>query len=193
MSAPAVWPRPARSDIWVLPAHATDVRHDAAVNWTRDALADAGFSGFVRFAELPAAKAPTQSGVYIVFRTASTKPTFLSESPAGWLGGKDPSVPIADLEAAWVDGACVVYIGKADSGSTGKRGLRRRLDEYRRHGAGGHARHWGGRYIWQLADHDELLVGWKPTAGVDPRVVERTLIAGFSAAHSKRPFANRRD
>jgi hypothetical protein len=82
----------------------------------------------------------------------------------------------------------LLYIGKANGGSTGARGLRRRLDEYRRHGAGSPVGYWGGRYIWQLADSDELLVGWKTDGGA--RELERSMIAEFKATHTKRPFAN---
>ncbi|APB00222.1 hypothetical protein [Nocardia seriolae] len=43
--------------------------------------------------------------------------------------------------------------------------------------------------IWQLADSDELLVGWREV--VDARALEKAMIAEFVAMHGKRPFANR--
>ncbi|WLF51535.1 hypothetical protein [Rhodococcus opacus] len=160
------------------------------MKWTQDALIDAGFTGFVRFSELPTSQAATDPGVYVVIRLAETDPEFLQQSPAGWFKGKDPSVPVATLENAWVPSSPVVYLGKANGGATGRRGLRKRLDEYRRHGAGEPVGHWGGRYIWQLADSEELVVGWKPTADTDARTLERHMIAEFSSDHAKRPFAN---
>ena len=160
------------------------------MKWTQDALIDAGFEGFVPFSELPTSQVPTAPGVYVVIRVAGTDPKFLQKSPAGWFKGKDPSVPVTTLENAWVPGSPVVYLGKANGGATGRRGLRKRLDEYRRHGAGEPVGHWGGRYIWQLADSDDLVVGWKPTADVNARTLERNMIAEFSADHAKRPFAN---
>ncbi|MET9595602.1 hypothetical protein ABZY45_32455 [Streptomyces sp. NPDC006516] len=95
------------------------------------------------------------------------------------------------LEAAWVDEAVIVYVGKASAGKDGGRGLRKRLDEYRRHGAGGSAGHWGGRYIWQLADSDELLVAWLQIPERDPGEAEAELIAEFMELYGARPFANR--
>jgi hypothetical protein len=91
-----------------------------------------------------------------------------------------------------VDGATVLYIGKASGGAHGRRGLRKRLDEYRRQGRGEPAGHWGGRYIWQLRDHADLLVAWKATPGEDPENVGSRLISDYIDTYGSRPFANRK-
>lgn len=150
--------------------------------WTQPALEAQGFVGFVPFEALGSLP-PRAHGVYIVLRTSSTTPVFLTESAAAWRNGRAPSVDVDVLSKAWVAESCALYIGKATS-------LRSRLAQYRRHGAG-KAGHWGGRYIWQLVDHAELLVAWMATPDRDPAVVEAELIAGFATAHGARPFANR--
>ncbi|MEU4317185.1 hypothetical protein AB0F85_02200 [Nocardia fluminea] len=148
-----------------------------------------GFGGFVPFSELPDADVPAEPGVYVVVRPTETAPVFLSASPAGWFKGKDPTLPVAELQAAWVPGEPVLYIGKAAAGRSRKRGLRKRLDEYRRHGAGQPVGHWGGRMIWQLADSVELVVGWRTTDAA--RTTEKSMIVDFVKLYGKRPFANR--
>jgi hypothetical protein len=53
--------------------------------------------------------------------------------------------------------------------------------------------HWGGRYIWQLSNSDNLIICWKPTKQ-DARDVESEMIEQFKREHNGcRPFANLKD
>ena len=159
---------------------------------SRQSLKVRGFRGFVPFSRLTVSDVPGVAGVYVIVRTSAAPPTFLSGSPAGHFKGREPSVSIEELTDAWVDGAEVIYIGKAGAGQDGRRGLRKRLDEYRRYGAGEPVGHQGGRYIWQLQDASSLLVAWLPTSpDQDPGDVEASLVAEFTKIHGSRPFANR--
>ncbi len=150
------------------------------------------FTGWVPFAELPAADVPTDPGVYVIVRPHDDPPTFLDVSPAGHFKGRDPTVPVDALHALWVPDTRIVYIGKANRGRGGNRGLRKRLDEFRRFGAGEPVAHSGGRRIWQLADHADLLVGWRVTDDAVAAEMETEMIARFRAHHGARPFANMR-
>lgn len=142
-----------------------------------------GFDGWLRFVDLPTADLPAASGVYVVLRPGRGAAAFVATSRAGWHKGRNPTVDPVRLSAKWVPATAVLYLGKAAN-------LDERLNAYRRQGSGSKAGHWGGRFIWQCADADELRVGWMPTTD-DPGGVEFDLIAQFRAQHQGRlPFAN---
>ncbi|MBP2452375.1 hypothetical protein [Mycolicibacterium lutetiense] len=159
--------------------------------WTREGLTAYGFEGFVPFAALPTAGVPQDKpGVYCVIRPSTDEPIFRPISPAGHFKGKDQTVPLADLNKQWVQGATVVYIGKACLGGKEDRSLWKRLDEFRRFGHGERIGHSGGKRIWQLADSASLLVGWKETADDEAERTERRLIEAFRRHYGRLPFAN---
>lgn len=140
------------------------------------------FVGFVPFRRLTAIKPPDDPGVYVIVRKDPHAPSFRERSIGGHFKGKDPTVEVSVLEDKWVEGATVLYIGKATS-------LRKRLDQYRRFGEGARVGHWGGRYIWQCEDCDDFLVAWQVT-DEDPREVELRLLARFVDEYGRSPFAN---
>ena len=149
-----------------------------------DALREAGFCGFRPLLPLDTASAPADAGVYVVLTQDVAPPRFLATSVGGHFKQKDPSVDVATLHVNWVQGAPVLYVGKATS-------LRTRLRQFRDFGQGRPVGHWGGRLIWQLENHADLLVCWQPTT-VDPRSVEQTLLSTFKKHYGHLPFANLR-
>lgn len=152
------------------------------MEFTSDTLEQEGFEGFVPWADLALNEIPPEPGIYVVVRRSATPPVFLATNRAGRFKGRNPTEKPEVLRSAWVDGASVLYIGKAAN-------LQNRLRQYREHGEGKPVGHWGGRYIWQLSDCRELGVAWKVTDG-EPRQVERELLASFRETYDQLPFAN---
>ncbi|MBQ0085808.1 MAG: hypothetical protein KBS65_06175 [Prevotella sp.] len=154
-----------------------------------------GFEGFVTIQDLMTSMlcVPKKKGVYAIIRLSNDKPHFLKVGTGGHFKGKDPNVPITELENNWVCDTDIVYIGKAGS-IKGSATLHSRLNQYMKFGQGKNIGHKGGRYIWQLADSKLLLVCWLTTPDEDPEDVEKNLIQDFKLAHcGNRPFANLRD
>jgi hypothetical protein len=154
----------------------------------RGDLEACGFTGWRTWEQLRATdfrSAPSRPAVYVVYRPSSSGPAFRDANPGGRFKGKDPSVAAETLMASWVSGTNVVYIGKADVAD-------RRLKQFGRFGAGEPVGHWGGRYIWQLADSGELLVAWHAISWNElARDYEKRLLAHFASLHGgMRPFAN---
>lgn len=150
-------------------------------SWDRASLEAVGFKGFVTFGDLASSEVPREAGIYIVLRTALTPPEILKVTRAR----AGSAYPLDDLEARWVPGTPVMYIGKAEA-KVG--GLRKRLGQYARKGSS----HQGGRSIWQLADQDELLVAWALTPGESAEDVEIRYRSAFADVYERWPFANRK-
>ena len=148
---------------------------------------DSSFSSPVRIADLRThmSQIPEEQGIYLVLRRSKDAPVFLPVGSGGHYKGKNPNVPIAELEGNWIPGEEIVYIGMTRSS------LRHRIGTYLRFGAGQPVGHWGGRYIWQLQDHEDLEFCWKAMPTGDPDQMESQLIDLFKQQHGgKRPFAN---
>ncbi len=142
-----------------------------------------GFTGWLDFPT--AAKGenfPRIGGIYVVHYDGPHPPSFEKVSSGGWFKGRDPSVSHEALLANWVEGASVVYIGKADQ-------LRRRIRQFAEFGRGRPKGHWGGRLIWHLSTAS-LRIAWAETPDRAPIDAEANLIGCFRSAYGKPPFAN---
>lgn len=163
-------------------AIATDDEHGAEP-FGEEFLRTEGFEGYLRIVGLPAGcpGVPRGPGVYVVLRRANSAPSFGDRSSGGWFKGKDPTVSEDLLREQWVDGSTTIYVGRASD-------LRQRLDLLARFGRGEAVAHWGGRYIWQLDDHEDLVVAWQDTTNQVEREAE--LVAEFRETFGVLPFAN---
>ena len=160
------------------------------MDFDRQTLAAAGFTGFRSFAELELSEVPQAAGIYAVLTPEGFTPRFLARSAGGHFKGKDPSLPEAALSTEWVAGAEVLYVGKAGAGKTGKRGLRKRIQEFADFGRGVPVGHWGGRLLWQLADSQALVIAWKELSPELVNAAEARYQAEFRAFYGRLPFAN---
>ena len=156
----------------------------------RQSLKEDGFTGFRTLSALDINRIPQRTGIFAVLQPAGYEPRFLPRSTAGVFKKKDPSVPEPALTSEWVDGADVVYLGKAGAGSKGNRGLRRQIQEFIDFGKGKPPGHWDGRLIWQLADPGSLLVAWKELPAEAVNEAEAAYHARFRDDYGRLPFAN---
>ena len=150
-----------------------------------------GFTGFKTVKELweDRTDIPREKGVYLILNPAYKNTEFISPGVGGFFKGKNPNVLPEELKRNLVPDSLTVYIGKAGS-PTGSATLFSRLGQYLKFGQGKKVGHWGGRYIWQLKNHEDLIFCWKPTPDDDPRAVEIKLIKSYQDSFGMRPFAN---
>jgi hypothetical protein len=131
---------------------------------------------------------PQDSGIYLIVRTSDCLPKFLEKSTGGAFKKRDPSCLPEFIRKNWVQGARVMYVGKA----AGRRGLRRRLDDLVAFGYGEAVGHWGGRLLWHLPEAEKLLVRWRTCSTEQADRAETNAIGSFKTLYGKRPYANLR-
>lgn len=154
------------------------------MDFSHAGLAAAGYQGFVAIAEprkMGISDVPQSHGTYCVLLPAGMQTRFLARNPGGRFKGRDPTLSQAELQAEWVEGAPVLYIG-------GSSNLRRRVRQFLAFGAGRPVGHWGGRLIWQIAEAERLLLAW--AASAEQQGTEDRLLADFETAFGRLPFAN---
>lgn len=161
------------------------------------ALKEMGFAGFKTVGDLANdyAGVPGVRGVYLVLYLGNTRPKFNENGTGGFFKGKNPNVDVQTLKASWVDNTIVIYIGQAGGirgGHWSKNTLSKRIKSYLRFGQGKNTAHYGGRYIWQMADSRNLVVCWKalPDQQKDPKKMEGEMIQAFNEVYGKLPYAN---
>ena len=154
-------------------------------------LKNFGFTGFKSVEELNKNPdvIPAQKGVYLVLNMSDKKVEFLLKGVGGFFKGKDPNLSITELKSNWVENCLTIYIGKAGSLSS-KATLRSRIKQYLKFGQGKNVGHYGGRLIWQLEHHLDLIFCWIPMTDAEPRELEKKLISDFIRQYGQRPYAN---
>lgn len=149
-----------------------------------------GFTGFRTLADLEINRIPQRPGVFVILRPEGFRPQYLAKSTAGVFKKKVPTLPADALAAEWVDGAEVLYVGKAGPGSKGNRGLRRQIQEFVDFGRGKPPGHWDGRLIWQLAGAGSLVIAWSELPSEQLNAAEAGYHAAFREEFGRLPFAN---
>ena len=158
---------------------------------TVDSICNAGFERFYTISQLwnSPKMIPDVCGIYLIINPTASTPVFLPVGSGGSHKGKNPNVPLSLLQERWIAECRVLNVGKA-GGAGYQTTLRKRLGNYLAFGQGKPRAHWGGRLIWQLEQHPELLVAWKTMRTEDPRLAEEQIIEEIRVYYGRRPFAN---
>lgn len=143
-------------------------------------------------------KVPSAPGIYFVTTMHPAEPdSFLEVGTGGYFKGENPNVSISELRQKWVDGASILYIGRAGGTEPGgrkyKATLQKRLEQLLKFGSGKNIGHRGGKYLWQCEDSEDFQIHWYATSkNENPVQLERQLINAFSENYGRLPFANLR-
>lgn len=159
---------------------------------TIESMKEYGFEGFLTVRTLrdeDCASVPAETGVYLVVRDWTEPPRFMPKSPAGFLRGQGPTVPIETLQDKWVNDACVLYIGHAHGPGVRHR-LHQRIKRMIRFGTGKQVAHWGGRYLWQMSGATALRFAWLATDKRESDKLFNRVHRAFDERYGALPFAN---
>lgn len=154
-------------------------------------LKNLGYSGFltVNQVRLNYDLLPNNKGTYLILKNESDNYQFLPKGTGGYFKGKDPNVDIQTLKDNWVENTVLLYAGKA-GGNESASSIKKRVKQYLEFGQGKAIGHYGGRYIWQLSNNQNLLLAWKVAIDRDPREEEKLLLRNFYDEYGVLPFAN---
>lgn len=156
-------------------------------------LAAEGFVGFLTVGQLHRSgcfEVPDERGAYLLLRGSEAPHRILPRSQAPAWRGEDPTRPVEELTARWVEDTALLYAAAAP-GSGVRHRLRQRVKRLLRFGHGSVVGHWGGRFVWQLAESSRLVVAWRPCSDdEDPHAIVNDLLGRFERTHGVRPFAN---
>lgn len=160
------------------------------MQFSKKGLKAEGFAGFRAIEDLAIIRVPQGPGIFTIMAPADFEPRYLKTSTAGTFKKRSPTLPKDALAAEWVDGAAVLYLGKAGPGSKGNRGLRRQIQEFLDFGRARPPGHWDGRLVWQLLDSESLVVAWKEMPAEQLSAAEAGYHAAFVESYGRLPFAN---
>ncbi len=155
-----------------------------------------GYTGFLTVGQLHRSgcfEVPEERGLYVALARSEAPHGFLSQSTAPVWRGLDPTLPVEALTARWVEGACLLYVGRAPGPGVRTR-LRQRIKRLLRFGHGSVVAHWDGRLLWQLRESSRLVIAWRVCNELeDPARLEVDLLARFERTYGALPFANSRE
>lgn len=160
--------------------------------WDRNALVDRGFCGFIPIRRLSSEDIPELPGVYAVLAPGDRQLSVGTKSQGGHFKGNDPTMDVSLLEDRLLPDTNLLYLGAAEAGSAGNRGLRARVGELLSFGKGRAVGHWGGRALWQLESPEDLLLAWMPCPPHGATKAKSDLLSEFRKLHGQLPFANLR-
>jgi hypothetical protein len=132
---------------------------------------------------------PTVKGIYQILDLSGQEPIFKKKNKAGRFRGENPTVDVNELKKNWVQNTIVLYIDQA-GGGTSSATLNSRIRQLISFGGGKPIAHWGGRYLWQLENAQNLTLCWKLTPKSDPAKLKKDYIRRFVADYGNLPFAN---
>lgn len=171
-------------------------------DYTRELLEKYGFRGsvsmheYLNYRKETLDKIPRKSGIYLVlYPYEVVEGSFVETGTGGHFKGKNPNVPIRELEKKWVKDTDILYIGKAGgidaNGKVLSSTLHQRVGSLLSFGNNKRAAHWGGRYLWQHYNYKEFKIYWYPCEEDENAIeLEKELLADFEKEYGRLPFAN---